>query len=109
LRLETVDGSSQGSIGNVTRVRSSGGTWKTKEDLDIGVLCLSLSPIVPGIKVEATTLDRAVVVIELNPDKVEPGIVQSIAEVSVREWALWSTSDIVILRGVRSYISSKKN
>jgi hypothetical protein len=54
-------------------------------------------------------LDRTVVVIELNPDKVEPGIVQSIAEVSVREWALWSTSDIVILRGVRSYISSKKN
>lgn len=102
LRLEAVNSASQSGIRNISRVGSSGRSGNTKEDFDVGVLGLSLGPVIPGIKVEVTTLNRAIVVVELNPDEVEPGIVQGITKVGVREWALRCTSDIVALGRVRS-------
>lgn len=99
--LDAINSGSQGIIGNITRRGCSGRAGNSEVDLDIWIFGLCRSPIIPGIKVEGT-LDRAIVVVELNPDEIKPCVIECVPEVCIREWALRSTSDIVILGAVRS-------
>lgn len=61
---------------------------------------------VPCSIVEGTTLNGAVVVVELNPDEIEPGRVQSGTEVGIRVGALWSTGNVVLLGSISGIVSA---
>jgi hypothetical protein len=66
LATERWYGGLQGAGTDIATTSCVGASRKSKENLDVGVYSRSLGPIVPSIEVEATSFNRAIVVVYNN-------------------------------------------